>query len=172
MAGRSQRQLKQSYRLFAAAGGEADTAAAAAAAGGVSGEGMEELDELEESQVWGSAIAEEDGEAAPAGPRGAPRKQLAWGGADHRRRAAVPASLPVNIPDWSKILREEAAAAQRRFGEDSWDGEEVVPPHEYLWKKRAGAASFSVHEGVGRTLKGRDLSRVRNDVWRQIGFVD
>nr|GEZ76465.1 hypothetical protein [Tanacetum cinerariifolium] len=48
--------------------------------------------------------------------------------------------------------------------------ERVLPPHEYLATVRV--ASCSVHEGVGRTLKGRDLSRVRNAVWKQIGFED
>ncbi|XP_020249476.1 early nodulin-20-like [Asparagus officinalis] len=32
--------------------------------------------------------------------------------------------------------------------------------------------TFSVLEGVGRTLKGRDLRRVRNAVWRKTGFLD
>jgi hypothetical protein len=29
-----------------------------------------------------------------------------------------------------------------------------------------------VLEGVGRTLKGRDLRQVRNAIWRQTGFLD
>ncbi|CAI0540623.1 unnamed protein product [Linum tenue] len=37
---------------------------------------------------------------------------------------------------------------------------------------RTRIASFSVHEGVGRTLKGRDLSRVRNAIWEKTGFQD
>ncbi|URD85758.1 hypothetical protein MUK42_27986 [Musa troglodytarum] len=28
----------------------------------------------------------------------------------------------------------------------------------------------SVFEGVGRTLKGRDMSRLRDTVWSQTGF--
>ena len=32
-------------------------------------------------------------------------------------------------------------------------------------------ASFSVLEGAGRTLKGRDLSKVRNVVLPKIGFL-
>ncbi|KAK4782721.1 hypothetical protein SAY86_007095 [Trapa natans] len=35
-----------------------------------------------------------------------------------------------------------------------------VPPHEYLAMRRG--ASFSMHEGAGRTLKGHDLRLVRN----------
>ncbi|CAN1253193.1 hypothetical protein LINPERPRIM_LOCUS8253 [Linum perenne] len=45
-----------------------------------------------------------------------------------------------------------------------------VPPHELLARTRI--ASFSVHEGIGRTLKGRDLSRVRNAIWEKTGFQD
>ncbi|XVF07906.1 hypothetical protein REPUB_Repub06bG0179500 [Reevesia pubescens] len=93
--------------------------------------------------------------------------------------APASASLPVNIPDWSKILKAE----YREHGksdedvddgvdddEDDGDRDGRVPPHEYLARRRG--ASFSVHEGVGRTLKGRDLRRVRNAVWQKIGFED
>ncbi|KAL0426404.1 UNVERIFIED_CONTAM: hypothetical protein Slati_2815200 [Sesamum latifolium] len=88
-----------------------------------------------------------------------------------RRLTVGPKSLPVNIPDWSRILGGEY---KRRAGEceeeEEEDGNERIPPHEYLARSRV--ASLSVHEGVGRTLKGRDLSRVRNAIWKQIGFED
>jgi hypothetical protein len=91
-------------------------------------------------------------------------------------------SLPVNIPDWLKILRDEYKDNRRG---DSVDYDDVdsdnecengvrVPPHEFLARQmaRTRIASFSVHEGVGRTLKGRDLSRVRNAIWEKTGFQD
>ncbi|GAB2233688.1 hypothetical protein Droror1_Dr00002917 [Drosera rotundifolia] len=87
-----------------------------------------------------------------------------------------PSSLPVNVPDWSKILRSEYKENRWPTDFDDDDGgdeeeeENRVPPHEYLARTRM--ASLSVHEGVGRTLKGRDLSRVRNAVWEKIGFID
>ncbi|KAL3825908.1 hypothetical protein ACJIZ3_021937 [Penstemon smallii] len=87
-----------------------------------------------------------------------------------------PRSLPVNIPDWSKILRGEyrtrAVDCEGDFEveEEEDDRNDRLPPHEYLARTRV--ASFSVHEGVGRTLKGRDLSRVRNAIWKQTGFED
>lgn len=59
--------------------------------------------------------------------------------------------------------------------DDDGEGDGVrIPPHEFLAKQsaRTRTASFSVHEGIGRTLKGRDLSRVRNAVWQKIGFED
>ncbi|XP_010443870.1 PREDICTED: uncharacterized protein LOC104726657 [Camelina sativa] len=97
------------------------------------------------------------------------------------RSSAVTAasSLPVNVPDWSKILRGEYRDNRRRSIEDDDDDEDDddcedgggwLPPHEFLAKTRM--ASFSVHEGVGRTLKGRDLSRVRNAIFEKIGFQD
>lgn len=84
-------------------------------------------------------------------------------------------SLPMNVPDWSKILGGEY---RRRADDDVGDdvdvdveeGNDRMPPHEYLARTRG--ASLSVHEGEGRTLKGRDLSRVRNAIWKQIGFED
>ncbi|KAF5822806.1 putative senescence regulator S40 [Helianthus annuus] len=90
------------------------------------------------------------------------------------RREVTGTTAPVDVPNWPMILKEEMT--EKRTG-DEFDGEvygggsgEVVPPHEYLARGRT--ASFSVHEGIGRTLKGRDLSRVRNAVWKKIGFED
>ncbi|CAI9098024.1 OLC1v1034573C1 [Oldenlandia corymbosa var. corymbosa] len=90
----------------------------------------------------------------------------------------VATSLPVNIPDWSRILGEEYREHKRESEDDVDDDDDEdqeddygrLPPHEYLARIRG--SSFSVHEGVGRTLKGRDLSRVRNAVWKQTGFED
>ncbi|KAL2481412.1 hypothetical protein Adt_34386 [Abeliophyllum distichum] len=84
-------------------------------------------------------------------------------------------SMPVNVPDWSKILRGEYKTHCRNLEDDveedeDEDGNDRIPPHEYLARTRV--ASFSVHEGVGRTLKGRDLSQVRNAIWKQTGFED
>ncbi|KAK7312570.1 hypothetical protein VNO77_36518 [Canavalia gladiata] len=92
-------------------------------------------------------------------------------------QAGAPASLPVNVPDWSKILGNEYRENRRRNNitdneDESYDVERSgrLPPHEFLARTRV--ASFSVHEGVGRTLKGRDLSRVRNAIWAKTGFQD
>ncbi|KAE8717271.1 hypothetical protein F3Y22_tig00110054pilonHSYRG00053 [Hibiscus syriacus] len=89
--------------------------------------------------------------------------------------AAASASLPVNIPDWSKILKAEYSEHGKTDedavgGGGEGDNGGRVPPHEYLARTRG--ASFSVHEGIGRTLKGRDLRRVRNAVWKKTGFED
>ncbi|KAI7757831.1 hypothetical protein M8C21_019278 [Ambrosia artemisiifolia] len=84
-------------------------------------------------------------------------------------------TAPVDVPDWSMILKEEINRTAGSQGNDI-DGDlysgsgDLIPPHEYLARGRI--ASFSVQEGFGRTLKGRDLSRVRNAVWKKIGFED
>ncbi|WKA07725.1 hypothetical protein VitviT2T_025509 [Vitis vinifera] len=41
----------------------------------------------------------------------------------------------------------------------------MLPPHEIV--ARSHVMTFSVVEGVGRTLKGRDLRRVRNAVFQK-----
>ncbi|KAJ1428741.1 Senescence regulator S40 [Sesbania bispinosa] len=82
----------------------------------------------------------------------------------------VATSAPVNVPDWSKILRVDSVESLHDADDDLDENDlEMVPPHEYLARSRKMAAN-SVFEGVGRTLKGRDLSRVRDAVWSQTGF--
>ncbi|KAK9714979.1 hypothetical protein RND81_06G135100 [Saponaria officinalis] len=93
------------------------------------------------------------------------------GGGGPRVGRHVATSAPVNVPDWSKILRVDSAESMHDSYEDDPDGGDsgMEPPHEYLARSRKMNA-FSVYEGVGRTLKGRDMSRVRDAVWSQTGF--
>lgn len=73
------------------------------------------------------------------------------------------------------------AMAKRRNGDlfdvvdcDDDGDNEILPPHE-LVARGSGVSpktTFSVLEGVGRTLKGRDLRQVRNAIWRKTGFLD
>ncbi|KAF8768876.1 hypothetical protein HU200_007440 [Digitaria exilis] len=160
-----------------------------AIAGGGAGE------EFDESDIWGAFAATPSAVPAdtpPARSRPLPLPLGAWKGAAAAKRpvvgaggggrAAAHGSLPVNIPDWSKILGDEyrahhGAAAAGDWEVDDGDGDDedgavdavVVPPHELAWRRRR-AASLSVHEGagvVGRTLKVRDA------VWkRTTGFQD
>ncbi|KAK4789702.1 hypothetical protein SAY86_017006 [Trapa natans] len=140
--------------------------------------------ELDESDVYFSASSRSDSpefrrqSRSGRKPSGSKRGDLVG----ERPRVAAKSSLPVNIPDWSKILRDEYRDCSRRRGDsldNCFDAEEDhyedngvnrLPPHEFLARMRIG--SFSVHEGVGRTLKGRDLSRMRNAVWARTGFQD
>uniref|UniRef100_A0A0A9FZA0 Uncharacterized protein n=1 Tax=Arundo donax TaxID=35708 RepID=A0A0A9FZA0_ARUDO len=79
-------------------------------------------------------------------------------------------SAPVRIPSEpaAGATRGRWAHAGAGGGDDA--GEAMVPPHEIV--ARRAAAHSSVLEGAGRTLKGRDLRRVRNAVLRRTGFLD
>ncbi|KAF8026235.1 hypothetical protein BT93_F2898 [Corymbia citriodora subsp. variegata] len=110
-------------------------------------------------------------------------------------------SAPVNIPNWSHIKRRNAKSkkASKRpswrgqdgdgddetdddvhYGggsdadEDEDEDDHKMPPHEFIASRlaRSHISSFSVFEGVGRTLKGRDLSKVRNAVLTRTGFLE
>ncbi|KAJ7963806.1 Senescence regulator [Quillaja saponaria] len=102
-------------------------------------------------------------------------------------------SAPVNIPDRSKIYKNKPEKSPKNV---SWVGNDVsdnddedeeeeeeddddefnckLPPHEYIARRlaRSHISSFSVFEGVGRTLKGRDLSKVRNAILTKTGFLE
>ncbi|PSR95600.1 Valine--tRNA ligase [Actinidia chinensis var. chinensis] len=88
-------------------------------------------------------------------------------------------SAPVKIPNWSNMYGKKNSSwldDEVHHGDDGdGDGEDnVIPPHEWIARKlaRSQISSFSVCEGVGRTLKGRDLSRVRNAVLTKTGFLE
>ncbi|XP_042413430.1 uncharacterized protein LOC122002355 isoform X3 [Zingiber officinale] len=86
-------------------------------------------------------------------------------------------SAPVNVPatqtsvvpkvkKWWEELDGEG-------GDDDRDEHEMLPPHEIVARASGNGSpmlTFSVLEGVGRTLKGRDLRRVRNAVLEKTGL--
>lgn len=95
-----------------------------------------------------------------------PMKAVAPGAA-----AAPRQSAPVRVPVWpGKAGRCAENGQDANRIDESDEEEEMVPPH--VVAARRHARSSSVLEGVGRTLKGRDLRRVRNAVLRQTGFLD
>lgn len=116
-----------------------------------------------------SALLAEDrhGPTAPVAAAARPGRQ--------RAPQTYHQSAPVAVPAWPTAMtaaerrRREAEMEAAAAGYDD-DGETVVPPHEVAARRAAAAAS--VMEGAGRTLKGRDLRRVRNAVWRTTGFLD
>lgn len=57
------------------------------------------------------------------------------------------------------------------FEEEYEDGK-IIPPHVIVGRRIAGKMAFSVCTGNGRTLKGRDLSQVRNSILRMTGFLE
>ncbi|XP_010499474.1 PREDICTED: uncharacterized protein LOC104776991 [Camelina sativa] len=74
-------------------------------------------------------------------------------------------SVPVNIP----MMRRYSSSDD----EDDDGGRRMVPPHLIVGRRvEGGQMAFSVCTGNGRTLKGRDLSRVRNSVLRLTGFLE
>ncbi|KAG8635202.1 uncharacterized protein LOC110603064 [Manihot esculenta] len=107
----------------------------------------------------------------------------------HETKLVKQSSAPVNIPDWSKIYQKNTRMGSPNDDNivydngyhnddvndnDDDEGDEMVPPHEWLAKKfaRSQISSFSVCEGIGRTLKGRDLSKVRNAILTKTGFLE
>ncbi|KAJ1286340.1 hypothetical protein BS78_03G345700 [Paspalum vaginatum] len=107
--------------------------------------------------------------SSPASPAPAPPRMIP---AVPRPAPHVPQSLPVNVP--AARLRKPPVVTV--MGEAEYeDDEEMLPPHEMVARARARESpmtTFSVLEGAGRTLKGRDLRQVRNAVWRKTGFLD
>ncbi|XP_062200893.1 protein S40-4-like [Phragmites australis] len=180
MAGRSSPSMVAAHRLFAprhAAGG-ADQGVELDEADVIWGAGAGYSSSPSSSPPFlssaGDPYARFPAVAAPSKPK--PR----GGGGD-----PGPASVPVNIPDWSKILGADYAgscagargwahdeSADAEDGSSGCGGRSWVPPHEMLQCRERAAASFSVREGAGRTLKGRDLRRVRNAIWEKTGFQD
>jgi hypothetical protein len=80
---------------------------------------------------------------------------------------------PIDIPSGSGAPDERRAG---RRGDYEGDGEcgaerggEVEPPHVLMARRRA---AFSVCSGQGRTLKGRDLTHMRDSVLRMTGFIE
>lgn len=153
------------------------------------------MNELWEEDLWSVDTEEDDLESVQdrkddncnhgkfvihsTGIRGSPRMIPRIGGPSsdpglrHHHQSA-----PVNVPDWSKILGVDHVKEQNPYAVDfdmagdEEEEEERLPPHEYLAREHARCRIFttsSVLEGVG--LKGRDMSRVRNAVWRQTGFL-
>lgn len=104
------------------------------------------------------------------------------------------ASTPVKIPGWYNMKNSNKGSKrvdddgedvmnngdgyfvenEEDDDDDGEDEETMVPPHEYMAKKmaRTRSASHSMCEGVGRTLKGRDLCKLRNAILTQTGFLE
>lgn len=78
-------------------------------------------------------------------------------------------SAPVNVPVWPKKINFKNHNNYMESFDEVDDEEEMVPPHVMVARSHA---TFSVFEGAGRTLKGRDLRRVRDAVFQKTGFLD
>lgn len=95
---------------------------------------------------------------------------------DHPAHQSAPVNVPVRIPAASSGGRRRSPADFPEEAEDEEADDKMLPPHEIVARSSARGGSpmttFSMLEGKGRTLKGRDLRRVRNAVFRQTGFLD
>ncbi|URD85756.1 hypothetical protein MUK42_27986 [Musa troglodytarum] len=155
------------------------------------GGGASDLPDIVEDDVWPAfhAAADED-ERDPGRQRGRSRRlddqhvsglslaleDACWGPVASqllsrgRHRVSSSSSAPVDVPAWSRSLRSgsEGPLPDREEGEEVDEG--WLPPHEYLARAQGKSMATSVFEGVGRTLKGRDMSRLRDTVWSQTGF--
>ncbi|XP_075670163.1 protein S40-7-like [Castanea sativa] len=80
-------------------------------------------------------------------------------------------SAPMNVPVMSQPMRSPHEFDDVNDDDDGVDGE-MLPPHKIVARAQSPMLACSVLEGAGRTLKGRDLRRVRNGVWRRTGFLD
>ncbi|KAG7034675.1 hypothetical protein SDJN02_04405, partial [Cucurbita argyrosperma subsp. argyrosperma] len=79
------------------------------------------------------------------------------------------ASLPVKIPE--TVYRYNSSDMEEV--DEDWDIEDnIVPPHLIIGRRVAGKMAFSLCTGNGRTLKGRDLSQVRNSILKMTGFLE
>ncbi|KAK3206680.1 hypothetical protein Dsin_020726 [Dipteronia sinensis] len=77
----------------------------------------------------------------------------------------VDINIPVNLFHYVDSTDE--------FEEEYLDDGEITPPHVIVGRRLfAEKMAFSVCSGNGRTLKGRDLSRVRNSILRMTGFLE
>ncbi|XP_041993440.1 uncharacterized protein LOC121744065 [Salvia splendens] len=80
-----------------------------------------------------------------------------------KQKSTVPVSIPENV-SWLRYADPDL---------EDCGGGEMVPPHVIVGRRVAGKMmAFSVCTGNGRTLKGRDLSQVRNSILRLTGFLE
>ncbi|KAF3606400.1 hypothetical protein DY000_02045016 [Brassica cretica] len=101
--------------------------------------------------------------------------EVGGGGGGGQAQRQLASSAPVNVPDWSKIYRVNSVESIHESEEEEDEESGMMPPHEYLAKSqkrrsRKSGGGASVLEGVGKTLKGRELRRVRDAIWSQTGF--
>ncbi|XP_058087741.1 protein S40-7-like isoform X3 [Magnolia sinica] len=83
-------------------------------------------------------------------------------------------SAPVNVPMLPMAAGRREDSEGFEEGDDREGDDEMLPPHEIVARgsARSPMTTFSVLEGKGRTLKGRDLRRVRNAVFQKTGLSE
>lgn len=89
-----------------------------------------------------------------------------------RKKKKMGNSVPVRIPNHMFHFRDGGGAPDDDDERYYKDEGEIVPPHLIVRRRVEGKMAFSVCTGNGRTLKGRDLSQVRNSILRMTGFLE
>lgn len=92
---------------------------------------------------------------------------------ERKTRKQKVVSRPVNVT-WSCGYMERRRSLYEYEEEEDGDrdSELMVPPHVMVRRRLEEKMAFSVCYGMGRTLKGRDLSEMRNSVLRMTGFLE
>lgn len=107
--------------------------------------------------------------------RGRPRKSSS---SKNSKNKVVIHTVPVDVPcDFFHRKRDPGSRSTGHGLEfydcdDDYNDGEMVPPHVIVGRRIAGKMAYSVCTGIGRTLKGRDLSEVRNSILRLTGFLE
>ncbi|KAG6672293.1 hypothetical protein I3842_16G050800 [Carya illinoinensis] len=83
-------------------------------------------------------------------------------------------SAPMKVPVLSNAMAKRSNVLLLDVDDDDGEEADMLPTHEIVARgsRVSPKTTFSVPEGVGRTLKGRDLRQVRNAIWRKTGFLD
>lgn len=91
-----------------------------------------------------------------------------------RKKKKMGNSVPVRIPNHMFDFRGGGGGGAPDDDDERYykDEGEIVPPHLIVRRRVEGKMAFSVCTGNGRTLKGRDLSQVRNSILRMTGFLE
>ncbi|MFS7934021.1 putative senescence regulator S40 [Helianthus anomalus] len=134
-----------------------------------------EGEDFQEEDVWGDVMeGEESNTKVKKANKMKKRSSCVWTSHDggrmcnegHRQQQS---SAPMGIPDG-----ERSKGPRDRCYEDDDDDDDghMVPPHEYIARRLATSSTSMCEEGVRRTLKGRDLNKLRNAIWTKTGFLE
>ncbi|CAK9154706.1 unnamed protein product [Ilex paraguariensis] len=87
-----------------------------------------------------------------------------------KKKNSVPVKIPENVSGNSRFKQVDSGF----FDDEHCGGDdgEIGPPHVISGRRISRKMAFSVCTGNGRTLKGRDLSQVRNSILRMTGFIE
>uniref|UniRef100_A0A6N2KM73 Uncharacterized protein n=1 Tax=Salix viminalis TaxID=40686 RepID=A0A6N2KM73_SALVM len=87
-----------------------------------------------------------------------------------KKSSGTPSSLPVNIPDWSKILKDEYRRRSDAVDDDDVDGSHLTSCWGGRWLGQGSHPSRFMKDR--EDFEREDLSRVRNSIWEKTGFQD